>query len=168
MTLSGATAKYQLNTGVTPTGVKVDQPNRIGYDLSSVSFSDANVVYSFSITATAASDSATLDLKTGVITKTAGTPNVARRTGGTSDLAALDFEGKAISNVATGKAILIVPTVHVGTIAVSASLAGVPVYQFSPASSMPILGPFVPSGNATFSFGNTADSVSVIVIGKTA
>ena len=139
----------------------------IGETLTTKNFSTADIVYSIKITAAAASNVATLDLATGVVTKTTGSPSVARRTGGTSDLAALDFEGATISNVVTGHAILVTPTVIVGNITVASSSSGCPDYTFTVADPIvPLFGPFTPNGNVAFTFANASDSVTVTVIGK--
>jgi len=101
MTLSGAKARFQLNATATPTGVNVTGPNVVGQGLGSTSFSDADIVYSFTVTATGADDVATLTLSTGAIVKTTGTPDVTRWGSQTNDLSAVDFEGVALPTMVT-------------------------------------------------------------------
>jgi len=101
MTLSGAKARFQLNATATPTGVNATGPNVIGQGLGSTSFSDADIVYSFTVTATGAGGVATLTLSTGAIVKTTGTPDVTRWGSQTNDLSAVDFEGVALPTMVT-------------------------------------------------------------------
>ena len=101
MTLSGAKARFQLNATATPTGVNVTGPNVIGQGLGSTSFTDADIIYSFTVTATGADDVATLTLSTGAIVKTTGTPDVTRWGSQTNDLSAVDFEGVALPTMVT-------------------------------------------------------------------
>ena len=70
MTLSGAKARFQLNATATPTGTLVTGPNVIGQGLGTASFSDADIAYSFKVTATGAADVATLTFSSGVVAQT--------------------------------------------------------------------------------------------------
>jgi hypothetical protein len=85
----------------------------VGAPLSTKSFSDANVIYSFTATATGATDVATLTIASGAVAQTTGTPTLAD--------AGVDFEGAAIGTAAKVYAIQVEQTVD-GAMAVDGDL----------------------------------------------
>jgi hypothetical protein len=83
----------------------VSGTQRLGVSQTEVNLAEANIIYSFRIISTGVGDVATLDLASGAITQTTGTPSVVRKTGATSDLAGVEFEGVALPTADTINAI---------------------------------------------------------------
>ncbi len=167
MTLQGAQAKYQLNTGATPTGVNVGQPSTIGVGLQTVAFADADIAHSFKITSTGVGDVVTLDPSTGALTKTTGTPSVTRWGSQTSDIAGDDFEGLTLTAMVTGYGIVIQPTsIASGTMTLTESSGDNMEGKLDSDSQLPIFGPLVADGNIVFTFSASGIIITVTVIGK--
>lgn len=99
MTISKSSAQLALSATCTPTRTNVSNSASVGSALATKSFTDADIVYSFSVTATGATDVATLTIPSGDVAQTTGTPTI---TG-----AGVDFEGNDIGTAATVYAILV-------------------------------------------------------------
>ena len=167
MTLSGAKARFQLNATATPTGVNATGPNVIGQGLGSTSFSDADIIYSFTVTATGSSDVATLTLSTGAIVKTTGTPDVTRWGSQTNDLSAVDFEGVALPAMGNLYGVFI-ETGDGDSVAVANSEPELPDVTLEPESSIMHLMPqgLGTPGTMGLTFGGTGDTATITIIGK--
>ena len=98
-TISKSSAQVSLTATCTPTRTNVSNSAAVGSALSTKSFSDANIVYSFKVVAAAATDIATLTIASGDVAQTNGSPVI-------SD-AGVDFEGLDIGTAATLYAILV-------------------------------------------------------------
>jgi len=102
-TISKSSAQMSLTGTCTPQRTNVTNSVSVGAPLSTKSFTDANVIYSFTATATGATDVATLTIKTGAVVQTTGTPTLAD--------AGVDFEGASIGTAAKVYAIQVEQTV---------------------------------------------------------
>ena len=102
-TISKSSAQMSLPGTCTPTRTNVTNSVSVGSPLSTKNFTDANVIYSFTVTATGATDVATLTLKTGAVAQTTGTPTITD--------AGVDFEGEAIGTSVKVYAIQVEQTV---------------------------------------------------------
>ena len=102
-TISKSSAQMSLTGTCTPQRTNVTNSVSVGAPLSTKSFTDANVIYSFSVTATGATDVATLTIKDGTVAQTTGTPTIAD--------AGVDFEGSAIGTAAKVYAIQVEQTI---------------------------------------------------------
>ena len=92
-TLSGTTATYGISGAVVPTKTRVANNRTIGQSSSTITWSDADIMYSFKLTCTTTSDLATLDNETGTVTATTGSPT---RTDNDED-----FEGQSLTSIVT-------------------------------------------------------------------
>ena len=101
-TLSDVQANYGLFGDATPISLAGTNKRRIGRTQQRVSYAGADILYRVELKATASGDQATLNGTTGAVTQDTGTPDVARWTGETGDLAAKDFEGVDIVTISTG------------------------------------------------------------------
>lgn len=101
-TLSDVQANYGVFGDATPISLAGTNKRRIGRTQQRVSYAGADILYRVELTATASADVATLNGTTGAVTQDSGTPDVARWTGNTADLAAKDFEGVDIIAISTG------------------------------------------------------------------
>ncbi len=173
MTLSGAKARFQLNATATPTGVNVTGPNVIGQGLGSTSFTDADIVYSFTVENTGTGDVATLNAATGAITKTSGTPDVTRWGSQTNDLSAVDFEGVALPTLSSIYGIM--ATTSSGnsfpvTLGGTGSTGSYPAVVLQPDESMLLVrNATAPPATMTFGFSISSsggDTVTITIIGK--
>ena len=69
-TISKSSAQMSLTGTCTPQRTNVTNSVSVGAPLSTKSFTDANVIYSFSVTATGATDVATLTIASGAVAQT--------------------------------------------------------------------------------------------------
>jgi len=100
-TLSDTQANYGLFADATPISLAGTSKRRIGRTQQRVSFASSDILYRIQMTATAAADAVTVNLRLGAVTQDNGTPDVARWTGNDSDLAAKDFEGVTLPEADT-------------------------------------------------------------------
>jgi hypothetical protein len=76
VTITSATANYGLSALSTPTGTNIANDVRIGSPPGSIAFADADIVYSFVVEGTGASQVATLTLSSGAVAQTTGAPSI--------------------------------------------------------------------------------------------
>ncbi len=103
MTITKAQAQLSLQGTATPTRTNVSNAASIGSALSTKNFSDADIVFSFLVTATGATDVATLTYSTGDVAQTTGTPTITD--------AGVDFEGEDLGTIDTLYAVMVEQTV---------------------------------------------------------
>jgi len=103
MTITKAQAQLSLQGTATPTRTNVSNAASIGAALSTKNFSDADIVFSFLVTATGATDVATLTYATGDVAQTTGTPTIAG--------SGVDFEGNDLGTIDTLYAVMVEQTV---------------------------------------------------------
>ena len=103
MTITKAQAQLSLQGTATPTRTNVSNSASIGSALSTKNFSDADIVFSFLVTATGATDVATLTYSTGDVAQTSGTPTITD--------AGVDFEGEDLGTIDTLYAVMVEQTV---------------------------------------------------------
>lgn len=162
-TISTARAIYGLNSLGTPQGTNIGGSNVIGKNQTSLSFSDANIMYSFKVLANADNDVATLTLSTGAVAQTTGTPVI-------TDGDGKDMEGITLATLATGYAILIETvgtTTGIITVDTSTDANGFTKF-FKAGETMPLLTGLPSSGTISFTFAEAADAVIVTILGKSA
>ena len=94
MTLTNVSASLGLQATGTPTGTKITGGVTIGHALHRVTWTDADIVYSFKVTNTGASDEALLTTSSGVVTQVVGTPTIVDGDG-------KDFEGVTLPTMVT-------------------------------------------------------------------
>ena len=88
-TISNARASIGLQASGTPTGTNVTGAVNIGQPQITLPFDDADIAYSFKVEATGAGDVARLDIDSGVVSQTTGTPTITDGDGN-------DFEGDSL------------------------------------------------------------------------
>ena len=161
MTLGSAIANYGLSAIGTPTGTNVANDMRIGLAPTSAGFADADIAYSFKVTATAPLDVATLTLSTGAVVQTTGTPTI--DDGGT------DFEGLSLPTAAFTKAILIeCPTDSLDDVTVTFTDTRFPDVALSTGDvEMSIHANNTATGTMSMSFADVGACLIVTIIGKT-
>ncbi len=163
MDLSGAQARYQLNTGATPVGTNVAGPNTIGVGLTQANFTTADIAYSFKVTATGNGDVATLTYSNGAVAQTTGTPTIA-------DAGNTDFEGVATSTLVTLYSVLVqAGTANTGSVTVANSDTRQPDAVLGVASMCMLLddGDFITSfGTMALTLSASGDTAIVSLIGK--
>jgi len=103
MTISKAIAQLALSGTATPTRTNVSNSASIGAALATKTFTDADIVFSFLVTATGATDVATLTYATGDVAQTTGTPTIAG--------SGVDFEGNDLGTIDTLYAVMVEQTV---------------------------------------------------------
>lgn len=161
-TISNAKLTYGLYASGTHTGTNMTGSIIVGKPQTSISFSTADIAYSFKVTSAAPSNVATLTLSTGVVSQTTGSPVIV-------DGAGLDFEGDDMANLVTGYAMLIEPVgTTTGTMAVATSVTNNGVSKtFAAGATSPMLCQIPSSGTVTFTFSAASDAYIVTIIGKT-
>ena len=160
MTITSATANYGLSALSTPTGTNIANDVRIGVAPGSIAFADANIVYSFKVTATGTNDVATLTLTSGAVAQTTGTPTI-------TDGDGKDWEGVTLPTMATGYAILIQRTTLTHEVAVASSDIVNPAAILTDTNALtPLLSPLLVSGTVAFTLSSSGHAVVVTVIGK--
>ena len=102
-TITGAQAQYSAFATAAPSRTRVATGNQLGLGLATESFSDADIVYSFSVTATGNTDVATLTYSSGAVAQTTGTPTIAD--------AAVNQEGGSLVTLVNAYAVLVKQTV---------------------------------------------------------
>lgn len=167
MTITSATAQWQLSAQATPAGTNVTGPVLVGQPLANKKWTDANIVYSFKVTSAAGGNVATLTVSSGAVAQTTGSPTITD--------AGTDFEGITLPTLATLYGIYIEETAGKTssaaadcTIAGTLGFAGVLALIGDVATYTSQTGLPVTSGTVTLTFATTAVSVEVVVIGKTA
>ena len=103
MTISKANAQLALLGTATPTRTNVSNSASIGAALTTKTFTDADIVFSFLVTATGATDVATLTYASGDVAQTTGTPTIAG--------SGVDFEGNDLGTIDTLYAVMVEQTV---------------------------------------------------------
>ena len=103
MTISKAIAQLALSGTATPTRTNVSNSASIGAALATKTFTDADIVFSFLVTATGATDVATLTYASGDVAQTTGTPTIAG--------SGVDFEGNDLGTIDTLYAVMVEQTV---------------------------------------------------------
>ncbi len=103
MTITKAQAQLSLQGTATPTRTNVSNAASIGPALSTKNFTDADIVFSFLVTATGATDVATLTYATGDVAQTTGAPTITD--------AGVDFEGEDLGTIDTLYAVMVEQTV---------------------------------------------------------
>jgi len=88
-TISNARAIFGLVGSGSPTRTKVGGKAQIGVAQTQVDLADADICYSFQMTATATSDTARLTLSSGAVAATGGSPTI-------EDGGGNDFEGETL------------------------------------------------------------------------
>ena len=133
--------------------------------LGTANFTDADIVYSFNVTATGSSDIALLTFATGVVTQTNGTPTI-------SDGDGKDFEGITLPTTVTYYAIMVEVTASAGTPNISATHSDT-LLDFGDMASVGDIALRTIVGGATDSSDTLAitlvspgDACTVTVIGK--
>lgn len=163
MTLSGAKAQFALFSSATPTGTNVTGPNIVGKVSTSQPFTDADVIYSATVTSNAASDVATLTFTTGAIAQTTGSPVI-------TDGDGLDFEGVTISLASVYGVFIEAPATNLGTVTYAHSNANLPDGVMEDAILTRLLfsrGASINSpGTLALTFSEGSDDVTVTVLGK--
>ena len=173
--MSGIKAVYGLSGSGVPTGVNVSGTQRLGVSQTEVIPSDADIIYSVTITSGEASSIAFLQLATGSIDVDGTTTTVTRRSGGTADTSAFDFEGAPLPTMDTLYGFLIERSVTpVDVVSISFEDAGIGVFNFDETSTGVIERIFA-SGYSfggldaiTIEFAAIADSVTLTIVGKSA
>lgn len=169
MTLTNQRAGWSLQATAARTAIGTTGSAVIGVQNGSAAFTDANIAYSFKVTAVAASNKATLTVTSGAVAQTTGTPSITRRGTEIDNLAAVDFEGAALPTMATGYAILIEPgSSNTGPLNIVSSEPENPTQSLDDnTTNFPLFTQLIAAGTISFELG-TGDTVTVTVIGKTA
>lgn len=169
MTLTGAQARWQLNAGTTPTNFNVVGPNTVGEALNTLNLTNGDIIYSVGITATGATDVATLTLSSGVCAQTTGTPTIENGGG-------KDFEGETLTTLVTLEAVLIQTAASetAGDITIACSNAYLPDCKFPTYAEPNALlfacatntGGITSPGTIAVTFAAIGDALGITVIGK--
>ena len=172
-TMSGVKAVFGLSGSGVPSGINVSGTQRLGVSQSDESFADADIIYSFSATSAAAADTAILSMATGAIDIDGTSTEITRRNSGTSDFAALDFEGATLPTMVTLYAVLIERiATPVDVVTVVFQDTGLGSFSFNETDIGMIQlaftsgHPFGGLDEMTLTFASAADSVRVTVVGK--
>jgi len=114
--ISTARVVYGLFGTGTPTDTNVSGSVTVGKSQTQLSFDTANILYSFQVTSTGASDVATLTISSGAVAQTTGTPTI-------TDGDGKDFSGATLGTLATAYMLLVEPvTGNDGQIRVTSSV----------------------------------------------
>ena len=164
-TISDSAAFIGLKATGTPVGTNVNGTVTVGVGNTQVSFSDADIAYSFKVTSTGTSDQADLDLATGAVTASTGSPTIVDGDGN-------DFEGESLATLVTPLAILVqADEGNSGVVkffhAVVGNTSDGPRQQLAPGGW--VIGTMSSETMADNSFEllESRDSVTVTVVGKT-
>ena len=160
-TISKSSAQMSLTGTCTPQRTNVSNSVSVGSALSTKSFSDANVIYSIKVTATAATDVVSIALATGDATATNGSPTIAD--------SGVDFEGADIGTATKIYAIQVEQLVD-GAMAVDGSFTEFNGMAKAGDKALFVYndGVAVTSDVLLLDLNATGVSASVTVIGKTA
>lgn len=166
MTITGAAARWALEGSAVHTKTNVNGRASVGVSGGYKAFSDADVLYSFTVTADALGDVATLNLGTGVVAQTTGTPTITDGDGN-------DFEGVTLPALASLYGLLLVGGASNGTdgVLVEPSNTKFPtMYLYASEINLNVI-PVAYSlgggiGTLVMSFEAAADSITVTVLGK--
>lgn len=165
-TISSARGIIGLSAVGTHTSTNTDGTAQVGLGNTTLSYASADIAYSLQVTAAAGTDVATLNLQTGDVAQTTGSP-VAVDDGA-------DFEGDDLTTAVTLYSILI-EMEPAGTAAISVELEDTasPVAEAycqaensGNTKALMDFGAGIPAGDMTLviNFGTTADVVKVTVI----
>jgi len=161
-TISAAAAYSGLRASGTPAGTNVTGTAAVGVANTTTEFTDADICYSFKVTATGNGDVATLTLTSGAVAQTTGTPTVTDGDGN-------DFEGVALATAVNGYAILIERSLTGSgdDIAVASSDDSNADINFEDVVGLPpMLCPLKVAGTMAFTFSASGDWVKVTVVAK--
>ena len=160
-TISKSSAQMSLTGTCTPQRTNVSNSVSVGSALSTKSFSDSNIIYSFKVVATGTTDVATLTIATGDVAQTTGTPTITD--------AGVDFEGNDIGTAAKLYALQVEQTVD-GDMALDGHL-----FEFNSMAKAGDKALFIYDSGLTLStqtlimdLNATGVACKVTVIGKTA
>lgn len=162
-TFSNCKASYGLFGTGTPAGTNTSGSVTQGKSQTQLSFASANILYSFKVLSTGATDVATLTISSGSVAQTTGTPTI-------TDGDGKDFEGVTLGTLATAHMLLVEP---VGTttgqirIASSSTTRGIDK-RIEAGETYPLLCTFPSTGTIAITFTASGDSVKVTVVGQTA
>ena len=170
-TMSGVKAVFGLSGSGVPTGINVSGTQRLGVSQSDAVFTTApNIFYSVTITATATTDVATLNLASGVIVQTTGTPDVTRRGSEIDNLAGVDFEGVDLPTSIKNYGVLFQGEEgNTGWTTITPTNAYLPTFLISSGNRLlwnSDVGESSP-GNVALAFAVIGDSVTITVAGGT-
>jgi len=161
--ISSSRVVYGLFGTGTPTDTNVSGSVTIGKAQTQLSFDDGNILYSFQVTSTGATDVATLTISSGSVAQTTGTPTI-------TDGDGKDFSGATLGTLATPYMLLVEPvTGNDGQVRVASSVTTKGIdKRIEAGETYPLLCSFPASGTIAITFAATGDSVKVTVLGKTA
>jgi hypothetical protein len=159
-TIASARASFGLQANGTPTGTQVAGAVTIGQTLEVPALSGADIAYSFKVTSTGASDEATLDLTTGVVTQTGGTPTI-------TDGDGTDFEGVTLPSAVRIYSVLAsTPSTNQGKVTLSGTNSILSGFVAAGGSSLVIADETL-LGTQVISFAPlSGEEVTITVIGK--
>lgn len=163
-TITGTSVEATLRASGEGTKTNVDSRAEIGASLTPT-FEDADIAYSFSVTATGAGDIATLTLSSGAVAQTSGTPTITD--------AGSDFEGKALTTLVTIYGILVEITNPDDEVTFKLLDSAATIDQLFSAATQNREALFLSKNGrplstttATLQFGASGDSAKITVIGK--
>lgn len=160
-TITNAKVSYGLYGTGTPSGTNLTGSVTVGKSPTGVNFTTGDILYSFTLLSTGATDVATLTISSGAVAQTTGTPTI-------TDGDGKDFEGVTLSTLVTPYILMVEP---VGTttgqfiVASSSSTSGITKY-IEAGETSPLLCTFPSSGTIAFTFAASADSFKVTILGK--
>lgn len=173
MTLSNVQAQWQLNGVASSTANQGSGTVNIGHSsIARKTWTDANIIYAFTVKSTSASDVATLTFSSGAIATTAGNPDITRWGAQVADESGLDFEGITLPTMDKIIAVFLeTPAANTGTVTVVGPAAlGDGAYT---KAMFQICGyqsdyPTASAETMAFTLPTTADAILCTVVGKTA
>jgi hypothetical protein len=164
--ISNATAIHGLTASGATTSTNVSGSVTLGKTQEQVTLLGADVFFSSSITSTGATDVATLDLTTGVIAQTTGTPTI-------TDGDGKDFEGETLGTMAKVSALHVVfNEVASGVVAMSCADVSLPDVTASINGTIAVItipdGKTLSGNTITFTFNDaSSQKVTIIATGVT-
>lgn len=162
--ISNAKAVLGLSATGTPAKTNIDGSSTIGVNSAQTLFEDADIAYSYTVTSSAASDNATLDMDTGIVA-TGGSPVV-------TDGDGKDFEGITLGTLLSINAVYIeAGSVEAGTIGVTSTDLSMPTIQLTE-DNQSFLATYVnplslTTASMILAFTEADQVVTVTVIGST-
>lgn len=151
----GLTARSEM----TAPGTSSSERQLIGLPVTEVDFSDADIIYSFQVTSTGSSDAVSLNLATGVVSSTTGTPTITD--------AGEDFEGGALPTAVRILAVAgVTPSSNTGLF-IAASGSNTPFAQsLRPGSRAVVAQEQTSPGTLNLSFYASGDVITLTILGK--
>ena len=163
-TIDNAVAIYGLNSAASPSYNNLSASGTLGITQQKNSLTDADIGYSFLITSDAAGNVASLNLGSGVVSQTTGSPTI-------KDGDGKDFDGETLATMVNLQGLLIVSSdVNSGVITVTDANNSLIDTQFSVNNE--VYQRSIPSGvtitgnSVDFTFSTSSQTVSVIIFGK--